>query len=162
MNKETKIIVIILAIIIFFVIIVIPIALIVVGLMLQISSSSTSLPETQIKTAWRSAEPFAIMDYSQSKDGTLTLLVKNNSSQTIKLNSLTISGEVMLNSSTGEPIVDAFSPGDSIHLVGLIPNACNSDGLFSYPASEIIFNYDSQDILSRTTKGIIQLAGFCQ
>jgi archaellum component FlaG (FlaF/FlaG flagellin family) len=162
MDKETKIIVIVIIAIIFFILIVVPVVLVVVGLMLQMSSSSATLPEAQIKSAWRSAEPFAIIDYAQNKDGTLTLLVKNNSYQTMKLNSLTISGEIMVNSSTGEPIVDSFSPGDTTQLTGLIPNACNSQGIFSYPASEIIFNYDLPNINEKTTTGISQLTGFCQ
>ena len=70
--------------------IVVVIALVVVTLLLQLMGQGSGVGETSAKSTWRSADPWAISDWSASTT-TLTLVLKNNSAETMDF------GDIYLN-----------------------------------------------------------------
>ena len=67
--------------------IVVVIALVVVGLLLQVMQQGNAVPETSAKTAWKSAEPWGITDWTRSAD-TLTVVLQNNTAESLSFNSV--------------------------------------------------------------------------
>jgi len=72
--------------------IVIVIALVVVGLLLQILQNSGGAGDQAAKATWKSASPWGISDWSYGSDLNLTLVLVNNSSDTLELNTITLTG----------------------------------------------------------------------
>lgn len=70
--------------------IVIVIALVVIGILLSINPG-TGVAERNAKIAWQSTEPWAITDwYSDTTE--LTVVLKNNTANTMGFNSITVDG----------------------------------------------------------------------
>jgi archaellum component FlaG (FlaF/FlaG flagellin family) len=146
--------------------IIVVIALIVVGLLLQTTSVGGGIGESQSKTAWKSAEPFSIIDFSQSNpttgDGNLSLVVKNNSGSVLHLNSVTVDGVALIETTTGENTVTNFAPNSTrVMTTGSPSTPCQQGNTFSYTASTIEFDYNTADISGRTQIGKSPLTGTC-
>ncbi len=143
--------------------IIVVIALIVVGLLLQTTSVGGGIGESQSKTAWQSTEPFAIIDFAQADgdDGNLTLVVKNNSGSVLHINSITVGGDTLVDSTTELETLSNFAPNaQRVFRVNATVD-CITGNTFSYPADEIIFDYNTVDISGRTQVGKSPLTGTC-
>jgi len=141
--------------------IVVVIALVVVGLLLQVMQQGNAVPETSAKTAWKSAEPWGIIDWTNDATNGLTLVLRNNSSETLSLNSaqvLTGSGDDI--STTDQ---DNVAAGATI-LVTYIPlvTNCTAASKYTIPKSGVIINYDSTNISAKTQYGVADIVGTCQ
>lgn len=107
--------------------IVIVIALVVVGILLSVNPG-TGVAERNAKISWQSTEPWAITDwYSDTSE--LTVVLKNNTSGTLGLNSITIDGTT---TTVGENVVAGQSR------VVVLTKACTN--FYSYDEVEIDFN----------------------
>lgn len=145
--------------------IIVVIALIVVGLLLQTTAVGGGIGEAQSKSAWKSSEPFAIIDFSQSEDANLSLVVKNNSGSVLHLNDVNVSGVSLVDTTTGSHSVRNFAPNSTrVMTVNVTAEGlpeCQSGNTYSYTASEVVFGYDTSDISGRTQVGKSPLTGTC-
>jgi uncharacterized protein (UPF0333 family) len=144
--------------------IIVVIALIVVGLLLQTTDVGGGIGESTAKTAWKSAEPFAIMDYAQAEnDGNLTIVLKNNSGAVLDLTSFKI-GTHDLNTVIGNDLeLSNFAPNSTavFYVSGTTVGACVSGNTYSYKAEDIEITYNTADITGRKQIGKSPLTGTC-
>ena len=147
--------------------IIVVIALIVVGLLLQTTQVGSGIGETQSKSAWKSSEPFAIIDFTQlegtgANDGNLSLVVKNNSGSVLSINYIAVNDVNLLDTVTGQAGVTNFAPNSTRVMTANMPaTTCISGNTFSYPADDVVFNYDTTNISGRTQVGKSPLTGTC-
>ena len=135
--------------------IVIVIALVVVGLLLQVMNSGSGVPETQAKATWKSVEPLGIIDWGIGSDGNITIILRNNSAETIEFNSFTIAtGDV---NDTAANIAAGATRSIWIDL----STACSSGSKFSYPKEGISIDYNTANIDNKTQKAIADIVGTC-
>ena len=136
--------------------IVVVIALVVVGLLLQILGNFGTMSETSVKTSWKSAEPWAITDWT--KTGTVaTLVLKNNSSETLTLK------DVNLSSTTADKNITVFANVASgatitINMVGM--TNCAASTKYSFPKAGIVIDYNNSSI-NKTQYGNADIVGTC-
>jgi hypothetical protein len=64
------------------------------GLTNQVVQQGNAIPETSAKSAWKLAEPWAITDWVGKNDGTIILVVQNNSSNSLDLKNISLSGSI--------------------------------------------------------------------
>ncbi|MEK6959318.1 MAG: hypothetical protein AABW59_04710 [archaeon] len=150
------IIIVILVVLIIGFLIVVPTLLVVVGLTMQVSNQGSAIPEASAKAAWKSASPFAVMDWAKTTDGTFKVVLKNNSNETLTLSSFT------LDSSTTATVNKAnISPG-STEMVTLNSAPCTADTKYSYPVDGIKITFISEGIDSEQTESAVaDLVGYC-
>ncbi len=129
--------------------IVIVIALVVVGLLLQVMDQGSAVPEQSAKLAWQSAAPIAIVDWDGNSGGGLTIVLKNNSYQTVTNASITIAGS----ESNDVNIIS----GDTA-TVG-IASIVTSGERFAFVKTDITITYDTPDITGRTQSGAADIIG---
>jgi hypothetical protein len=141
--------------------IIVVIALIVVGLLLQTTSMGGGIGEAQSKIAWKSAEPFAVIDYTQVADGNLSLVVKNNSGSVLTINDINISGVSLVDVTTGTPYVTNLASNSTRVMTLTWATSCTSGNTFSFNASDITISYNTADINGRTQVGKSPLTGTC-
>ena len=138
--------------------IVVVIALVVVGLLLQILGNFGSVNETSLKTSWKTAEPWAITDWSRATDGNITLVLKNNSSET-----MTIKDVNLVASSTADSNNTTFpniAPGATVTMRITTTDSCAATTRYSFPKSGIGIDYNTTYINKRQV-GIADIAGTC-
>lgn len=156
---ETKKLIIILFVLLIFVFVILPViivsGLIIFGLFLQVASSpsSESLSEMTLKTSWKTMEPIAITDWNRTGN-TLTLVIKNNSAETLSLVSFTAEGL------TSE-VLDELTPGQSknIQINGL--SDCVLDSRFRILKNDLKFSYSTSSASNMTENGVSDIAGSC-
>ena len=73
--------------------IVIVIALVVVGLLLQVMNQGGEVPEQTARIAWQSGSPWAIIDWTGTTDGNLLVVLKNNSYETLTFVGMVVAGD---------------------------------------------------------------------
>ena len=132
--------------------IVVVIALVVVGLLLQILGNFGTMSETSLKTSWKTAEPWAITDWSASTT-VLTLVLKNNSSDTLTLSSVTVAGD-----SNGTATTN-IAPGATA--IKTIAKTCTATSKYSYPKSGITITYTTPSITGKVQYAVADIAGTC-
>jgi hypothetical protein len=133
--------------------IVVVIALVVVGLLLQVMGQGSGVPETTAKTAWKSAEPWGITDWDANTTY-ITVVLKNNSFETMDFNSITIAGVQSLNQqATGVP------PGATI--TKAVAKTCTAATKYSYPKTGIQIDYNSASIAGKTQNAVSDIVGTC-
>jgi hypothetical protein len=135
--------------------IVIVIALVVVGLLLQVMNSGSGVPETQAKATWKSVEPFAIIDWGQSSD-TTTLILQNNSGETRSFNSMTIGTDT---ADTNSGVSTVMAAGAKLTLT--FQNACTSGNKYSYSKTNITIDYNTPNINNKTQTAVADIVGTC-
>jgi hypothetical protein len=133
--------------------IVVVIALVVVGLLLQILGNFGSVSETGLKTAWKSAEPWAITDWSASGD-TLTVVLKNNTAETLDLT------EINVGVDTNDTHTDNVAPGATV-VKTIADIGCTAGSRYSLPKADITVGYDTESISGRTQYANADIAGTC-
>lgn len=136
--------------------IVVVIALVVVGLLLQVMQQGNAVPETSAKTAWKSAEPWGITDWTRSVD-TLTVVLQNNTAETLSFNNMyanTTDSNV-----TGSTNV---SPGAKISkIITISVGACTAGSKYSIPKAGIYIDYNTTNIASKKQYGVADIVGTC-
>jgi hypothetical protein len=136
--------------------IVVVIALVVVGLLLQILGNFGSMSETSLKTAWKSAEPWAITDWSKT-GSVVSLVLKNNTAETLQFNSITLQGTDK--NSTARPNIPS---GATITITGTASTiACTTGSKYSYPKAGISIDYNTSTISNKIQYGVADIAGTC-
>ena len=155
-KMDKKVLIIIIAIIA--IIIIIPVVLIsglvVTGLSLQVMNQGSNLPETNSKTAWKSSEPFGLVDWSQSSPTTLTVILKNNTADTLTISKMNLtnsiqSGDVGSIPAYGKKVITFTTP------------SCNTGSKYAYPKSNIVITYASTNISGKTMGGVADIVGTC-
>ena len=137
--------------------IVVVIALVVVGLLLQILGNFGTMSETSLKTAWKTAEPWAIADWSRATDGNITLVLKNNSSETMTIKDVNLSATIADSNATTFANV---APGATVTMRITTTGACAPTSKYSFPKSGIGIDYNNAYINKRQT-GVADIAGTC-
>ena len=136
--------------------IVIVIALVVVGLLLQIMGQNTGAIETSSKTAWRSAQPWAIKDWSQT-GSTLSVVLTNNSSDAMDLSAIRINGV----STTAAAYRTRVPAGSDTNSISMTMGSCTTGSKYSYPKATIFIDYNSATISGKTQSGTADIVGTC-
>jgi len=146
--------------------IIVVIALIVVGLLIQTLSIGGGISETQSKSIWKTSEPFAIDQFTQS--GTvLTLVVRNNSGKVLTLTDVNIGDFTDTTENDGNSINNVnFAPNEkqviTIDLLtGSSSGSCEIGDIFSFNADDVTFSYDTEDIENLIQVGTGDLTGTC-
>ena len=134
--------------------IVVVIALVVVGLLLQVMDQGSGIPEQTAKTAWKSAEPWAIVDWTVETDGDVVVVLKNNSFETMGLNEITLN-------EFGDSNDDASNVPAGSTIRRTINPTTNpiSESKYSYPKAYIVIDYNSGSINNKTQYGAADLVG---
>jgi len=147
--------------------IVIVIALVVVGLLLQVMNSGSGIPETQARATWKSSTPLAITDWGFDSDGNiLTLVLRNNSSETITFNDFDLTasaGGTIDGAANGDKnsTSKSIASGSTYNItVNTITN-CTSGNKYSYPKENIDINYSTVNISNKTQKALASITGTC-
>ena len=135
--------------------IVVVIALVVVGLLLQILGNFGGANETALKTAWKTAEPWAIQDWSRSStNGDITLILKNNSSETLTVTST----QVTASDVNGDDFLN-IAPQATVSII--VPDdACSAGTKYSYPKDGISIDYNN-GVIAKKQYGVADIAGTC-
>lgn len=136
--------------------IVVVIALVVVGLLLQIMNQGSGLPETTAKTAWKSTEPWAIVDWSRTGE-VLTVVLKNNSYETLDFVELTVNSNGDSNDDGTSNVSPAGLVTKTIDNLG----ACTSGTRYSLPKEYIQIDFNTPNIAGKTQKGVADIVGSC-
>ena len=134
--------------------IVVVIALVVVGLLLQIMNQGSGVHETSAKAAWKSAEPFAIVDWSATGT-TLTLVLKNNSFEALDFKDMYLTTGNSTSAATSN-----IAPGATVTKTISI-TSCTSGSKYSYPKSGIYIDYNSSTIAGKKQIASADIVGTC-
>jgi len=135
--------------------IVVVIALVVVGLLLQILGNFGTMSETSLKTSWKTAEPWAITDWSASTT-TLTLVLKNNSSETLQFKNITVG--IGTDYSTDANVAPGATMATNASITG---TGCSAGSKYSYPKANVKITYDTPSITGKVQYGVADIAGTC-
>jgi hypothetical protein len=137
--------------------IVVVIALVVVGLLLQVMDQGSAVPEQTAKTAWKSAEPFAITDWTlDASEDTLTVVIKNNTFETLGLNSIYINANDK-NTQSGN-----VAPGATVTRIIRSLTASYSAGdkySYSHENNAIYIDYNTPNITNKKQYGNADIVG---
>jgi uncharacterized protein (UPF0333 family) len=132
--------------------IVVVIALVVVGLLLQVMNQGSGIPESTAKIAWKSAEPWAIADWTNTST-TLTVVLRNNSSEALDFDSMTIGSDTNNTGQTG------VSPGGT--LVRTFAKTCSTGTKYAYAKSTTYIDYNTSAIANKRENAVADIVGSC-
>jgi hypothetical protein len=133
--------------------IVIVIALVVIGIMLDLSENSATITEQSSRAAWQTAEPWAIVNWSMSTTGNLQVVLLNNRFETLELIDVTIDGDV----NTG--VQANISPGARTVVAIATGNTYSSGDRFTMDKDGIIIEYGTNDINNLFQHGVKNIVG---
>ena len=153
MDKKLLIIIIAIIAIILLIPVILVTGLVVVGLGLQTINQGNSVPEASAKSAWKAADPFAIVDWAQ-KGTTLTVILKNNTADTITFNKMNLTSDIE-NSDKSE-----ISASSTKTITFTVPN-CSAGLKYAYAKSGISINYSTAAINNKTMNAPADLVGSC-
>ncbi|MFA5763222.1 MAG: class III signal peptide-containing protein [archaeon] len=133
--------------------IVVVIALVVVGILLQILDQGSAIPTESAKIAWKSAEPWAIVDWSVGSDGNLTVVIQNNSHETLDFVAFNLTGSDINDTSATVP------PGAPITRTINVTTKTTS-GQYSYDKdSNMYIEYNTSNINGKKQFGAADIIG---
>ena len=143
--------------------IVVVIALVVVGLLLQILGNFGTMSETSLKTSWKTAEPWAITDWSRSAGaattGAVTVILKNNSSDTLNLRDFNLSSTGAGDrNNTAASTFRNVAPGATVKVDFNGIGTCS--GKYTYPKAGIVIDYNNGTI-AKKQYAVADIAGTC-
>ncbi len=137
--------------------IVVVIALVVVGLLLQVMQQGNAVPETSAKTAWKSAEPWGITDWTRSINA-MTIVLQNNTSGTLSLESLQVaSGDA----NTYAGFVNVAPGAKVVYTISADATGCTAGNKYSLPKAGIKIDYNTIDKLDKSQYGAADIVGTC-
>jgi hypothetical protein len=131
--------------------IIIVIALSVIMIMLNFTEQTQSTQEKTARAGWSTASPWAITNWDQNTD-TLTIVLQNNSGNTLYMNSVTTSGTV----STAES-KSTVVPGAKT--IAYTAKSCTNGDTYSY--STVSIDYNGENINNINQTGINPIVGTC-
>ena len=136
--------------------IVVVIALVTVGILLQLMGQGAGISEASSKIAWKSAEPWAIMDWSMDGDEDITITLQNNSGDTLELNTV----KAGLNTS-GESVNESVSAGatKTITVNGVIAAGGTAGDKYVITKDTIVIDFNSATIDNKTQYGVEDIVG---
>jgi len=139
--------------------IVVVIALVVVGLLLQVMNQGSGVPETSAKAAWKSTEPFAIVDWAgSSSDHKVILILQNTSAETREFNSICLNGASDCNTA----VAQAVPSGAKVNVRVTIASSCSTSGAkFVYSKDSILIDYNTMSIDNLKERGVADIVGTC-
>ncbi len=136
--------------------IVVVIALVVVGLLLQVMQQGSGIPDATAKTAWKSAEPFSVVDWSRDENA-ITLVMKNNSSETLDLNTVRFNA-----TDVNYPGITGIPPGGTRNVTfTLTVGTCSAGNKYSIAKDGIKIDFNTPNISHKTQSGAADLVGTC-
>ena len=136
--------------------IVVVIALVVVGLLLQILGNFGTMSETSVKTSWKTANPWSITDWAKTGT-TATVVLKNNSAETLTLRDVNLSGVTADKNTT---IVWNVAPQAVVTVTYTGMTSCAVASKYSYPKTGIYIDYNNAYI-TKSQAGIADIVGTC-
>ncbi len=131
--------------------IIIVIALSVIMIMLNFTEQTQSTAEKSARAAWSTASPWAITNWDHNV-GRLTVVLQNNSGNTLYMNSVTVSGTVSTTESKSTVVPGAKT-------IAYITKTCTNGDAYSY--STVVIDYNSENINNQSQNGIKELVGTC-
>ena len=136
--------------------IVIVIALVVVGLLLQVMNSGSGVPEAQAKATWKSSEPLGIIDWGNTSTGVVTVVLRNNSAESIGFNYITLTSDTDQNTTA-----QTIASGATVALTVATSDTCTSGNKYSYPKEYITIDYNTANINNKTQNALADIVGTC-
>lgn len=133
--------------------IVVVIALVVVGLLLQITSGFGVTNENSVKVSWKTASPFAIDDWTLN-NGKLTLVLKNQTSETLQLNKICVSPT----DCNTTPIKNI---GQNAQNNITIDYTCEAGSRYAFPKNDIYIDYNKGTLANMRQNGVADIVGTC-
>lgn len=119
----------------------------------DVGPTASALSETQSRSYWSAASPFAITAWKYSGN-TVQLVMKNTDSGKITLNSMYLDGALAYSSDT------LFNPGESRTITGTMVSACGSPGS-GFTIDDVRFAYTKGSVTGLEQKGNKPIAGKC-
>jgi hypothetical protein len=133
--------------------IVVVIALVVVGILLQILDQGAAIPEQSAKIAWKSANPWGVVDWSMSSASRLSVVLQNNSPETLTFVALVV------NSDTNETEASVPS-GDRITREITMSPTISSGSKYAYDKDENMYiQYNTDNITGKKQPGAADIIG---
>ena len=116
----------------------------------------SQIDQTQARAAWKSAEPWAIMDWSMDGDEDITITLQNNSGDTLELNTV----KAGLNTS-GESVNESVSAGatKTITVNGVIAAGGTAGDKYVITKDTIVIDFNSATIDNKTQYGVEDIVG---
>ena len=133
--------------------IVVVIALVTVGILLQLMGQGAGINSTSSKIAWSSAEPWAITDWSLTSGNALIVTLQNNSGDTLGLNTVA-AGD---GTSTVNEDVSAGAT-KTITIASVISGVDNGEK-YVISKDTIVIDFNSSTISNKTQYGVADLVG---
>ena len=134
--------------------IVVVIALVTVGILLQLMGQGAGINETSSKIAWKSAEPWAIIDWSLSSGEDLTVTLQNNSGDSLGLNSVAMGNG---SSTVGENV--SAGATKTITVNGVIAAGGTAGDKYVITKDTIVIDFNSATIDNKTQYGVEDIVG---
>ncbi len=131
--------------------IVVVIALVVVGLLLQVMDQGSGIPEATAKTAWKSAQPWAITDWDQNTTA-LALVLKNNSYESMELEDVHVNG-------TAAVFEDFNVSSGATSTVYVALTATTAGDKYSYAKANIYITYNTANINGKNQYALADIVG---
>ena len=138
--------------------IVIVIALVVVGLLLQIMGQNTGAIETSSKTAWCSAQPWAIKDWSRATDGKLTIVLQNNSAYSLNFIGMNLSTTT---NDTNTTYKEGIMPSATLLIIIPTQTDCPTGTKYIYPKTTILIDYNNINLPAKRQYANSDIMGTC-
>lgn len=136
--------------------IIIVIALVVVGLLLQIMNQGSGISETTAKTAWRTAEPWAIIDWSRNAND-VTIVLQNNTFENLSLNYVKLNANDQNTTATTN-----VAPGAKVtRIITEDTVGCTAGSKYSIEKSGIQIDFNTPNITGRKQYGVSNIIGTC-
>jgi hypothetical protein len=138
--------------------IVVVIALVVVGLLLQIMNQGGGIPETTSKTAWKSVEPWGIIEWVKNTDGNVTVIMRNNSYDSMNLLAVRLS-----TNANDQNSLDSYNVASGATVTRIIvgTGGCTSGTKYAYQKTGVFIDYNNSYISSKTQTAPADLVGTC-
>jgi uncharacterized protein (UPF0333 family) len=138
--------------------IVVVIALVVVGLLLQVMGNSGGASESSVKAAWKSTQPWAITDWIMGSDGNVTIVLRNNSAETLGYNRMQLS-TIDLNTGAASNVAPGATKTVVIDVNTYTSTGIASGAKYSFPKAGIYIDYNSTGISNQKQYGVADIVG---
>ncbi len=133
--------------------VVIVIALIVVGILLALLGQGATIDDTSSKIAWQSTEPWAIIEWDLNSDEVLTIVLQNNSIDTLDLVAVSIGQGT--NWTTGQSGISPKAK-QTIYITG---TGIASGAQYTFKKEDIYIDYNTSNIPNRRQIGVADILG---
>jgi hypothetical protein len=116
-----------------------------------------AVPETSAKAAWKSAEPWGITDWSRTANA-LTLVLKNNSSETMSFTDIYVN---TTDANTGSTQNNVASGATVTRTITMAASTCSAGSKYALPKAGIYIDYNTTNIASKKQYAVADIVGTC-